>query len=342
MFNITSKDTRTIDKKTIDSYELPPFKILMIGATGTGKTSLMACMNEELIQKNSVGFVFEPDKQADKGDTATKLEKQLTNLVNKVEKLKPGEEFTDNSAIVGTANPNIYFFKGTKTGEGAFHDKEFHYPIQFKDVPGGWYTDAEAAHDKDIEFYIGEANAFLYCIDTPAMMSEDSQHRRFNHASTVRVWLQKAAQHNLLDGKSIIFILSRSEAWQCNEHELKQKFDVTYGQDIEFLKKAGATVYMTPVYTLGGISFCRYDDDNQPVYKKLGSREATKCSSPLVQLLHDGMNMYEQALKQHNGGLMATISNIFGITHHDLAEECSKELKCYLATQLDHSINKYD
>lgn len=341
MFNITFKGTRTINGKTIDSYELTPFKILMIGASGTGKTSLMACMNEELNNKDSVGFVFEPDKQADNGDTAKKLTNQLTKLISKVEKLKPGEEFTDNNAIVGNANQNIYYFKGKRIGEGTFHSKEFHYPIQFKDVPGGWYTDEKGTHDEDIEKYIGEAHAFLYCIDTPAMMSGESQHRLFNNAPTVRGWLQNAAQLDSLRGKSIIFILSRSEAWQCKEHELKQKFDATYGPDINLLKNAGAAVYMTPVYTLGGINFCRYGEDNHAVYKKFGSRQATKCSVPLVQLLHDGMIMYEQALQKHNANFWTKCQNMAGIKHFDLAEECARELKLHLESQLDNSITKY-
>lgn len=346
MIDITYIYSRTVVRNgkqiTIDSYKLPPFKILLIGTTGTGKTSLLTCMYEAFNKNTGVNFAFEPDKDADEGKTFTKIENQLIRLARMIEAKAPGEEYIDDrQQIAASSSPQEFFFKGVKSGEATFHDKEFHYHIQFKDVPGGWYNDPKAHHDIEIQNFVESADAYLYCIDTPAMMTGGGKHKEFNNQTIVSGWLQKAAANQLLKKKSIIFVLSRSEAWQSNEQELKDKFKQEYGSDINLLKQAGATVYMTPVYTLGGVNFTRYNQDGLPLYKKVGVRKPGKCNIPLIQLLHDGMDAYEQKLKIKNAKWTTKVTNSLGITHFDLAEKCARALKQRLFSLLDKSIAKY-
>lgn len=344
MINIKRKGSRKTKRDgksiTIDSYELSPFKILMIGGTGTGKTSLLACMHEEFVSGNvGAHLAFAPDKETDKGKTLDALNKQLQRLNRTIEGKEIGQQYVDNrQQIVSTADSVCYNFRGIKSGEGLFHGKEFHYLIQFQDIPGGWFHDPEGRHDKETSELIESSDAYMYCIDTPAMMTGGSFHYDFNCTSTVKSWLDKAAQNGLLKGKSIIFVLSRSERWQLEEEKVIEQFKENYASLIACLKNAKASIYVTPVYTLGGVTFTTYNEDRMPVYEKIGPRKQHKCSIPLIQLLHDGMDTYEKKLHELNKRWDIKTTNKLGITHFDLAEECAKELKQLLKKFCDKSI----
>ena len=240
--------------------------------------------------------------------------------------------------IVSSAASACYNFRGIKTGEGAFHSKEFHYLTQFRDIPGGWFHDPMGRNDKKVTELIESSDAYMYCIDTPAMMTGGSFHVDFNCYTTIKDWLDKAAQNDLLKGKSIIFILSRCERWQGEEKKVIEQFKENYASLIARLKLAEASIYVTPVYTLGGVTFTAYNKDRMPVYEKIGPRKQRKCSIPLIQLLHDGMDTYEKKLHELNKKLTTKITNAAGITHYDLAEECAKELKHLLEKFCDKSI----
>lgn len=334
------KTSRNGKQVTIDAYELSPFKILMIGGVGTGKTSLLACMHEEFASgKVSSILSFAPDKETDNGTTFSTLNKQLQRLNRTIEVKKTGEQYVDDRMqIVTSADSVCYNFRGIKTGEGTFHNKEFNYLIQFRDIPGGWFHDPMGTNDKKVTELIESSDAYMYCIDTPAMMTGGSFHYDFNCTSTVKSWLDKAAQNGLLEGKSIIFVLSRSERWQGEEKMVIERFKENYASLIACLKNAKASIYVTPVYTLGGVIFTTYNEDRMPVYEKIGPRKQHKCSIPLIQLLHDGMDTYEKKLHELNKRWDIIVSNKLGITHYDLAEECAKELKQLLKKFCDKSI----
>lgn len=341
MINIEFKKSEKIKRNgkdiTIDSYELSPFKILMMGGTGTGKTSLLACMHEEFASGTSgVNFAFEPDDD----ETFNALDHQLERLKFLIHEMKPGKQYVDSrNEIVGSSGSKKYIFRGIKTGEGAFHDKKFHFPIQFQDIPGGWYTDAESTEVKEKTTKLMEtADAYVYCIDTPAMMSGEPFHHVNNKYLTVKRWLDRAADDHLLAGKSIIFVLSRSERWRSEEDKVINQFKENYAALIERVKSDGVSIYVTPVYTLGGVVFTAYNENKVPIYTKVGPRKAGKCSIPLIQLLHDGMAWYERVLHELNENPWIRMKNALGITHYDLAEECSKEMRQVLSKLCDESI----
>lgn len=332
MINIQFKKVQEIvsdgNQITIDCYELSPFRILMMGASGTGKTTLLACMYEDFINKKFEKFSFASNDGIDEGKTRKKLDNQLKQLLKKVKSLEHGEQYTDDrQQIAPSASSQQYFFQGIKSKPATFHHKEFWYPVIFQDIPGEWYTDYDEQNEAELTKKVESADAYMYCIDTPALMSGEYTHKKFNDASRIHSWLVTAARNELLKNKSIIFILSRSEKWREDENRIIREFEEKYSNTIDLLRTAGATVYVTPVYSLGGVQFVKYNENEYPVYEKTGDRKSGKCSDPLIQMLHDGMAMYEKKLQRINRKTKIKIFNKLGITHFDIAEECARELK---------------
>lgn len=311
---------------TIDTYVLPPFSIFLIGASGTGKSSLLASMHEELVNKHA-DLSFEPDKSADKGKTFEIINKQLVKLYKDVESRKMGEKFAIPGAIAGNAQQREYHFAGKHMAEGFFHHKEFIYPVKFIDSPGGWFYDPQGTHDNEIQKSFELSQAYIYCIDTPAMVTGQKYHLENNRAIDIQSWFTKAAKNGAFKNKSIVFVLSRSEAYRCKQDLIRTKLEECYGALIRLLKSEGAQVYAVPVYTLGGISFTGEYCDGTPMYVKHGIRKAEDCEIPLIQLLYDCMNTFEQKLHELNQRIKIIISNGLGITHYDLAEECARHIK---------------
>lgn len=325
------------DDVTINTYMLTPFSIFLIGASGTGKSSLLASMHEELVNKHA-DISFVPDKSADKGKTFEFLNKQLEKLYKDVESRKMGEKFAMPNVIAGNSEQKEYHFAGKHMAKATFRHKEFIYPVKFIDSPGGWFYDPKGTHDNEIQKSFELSQAYIYCIDTPAMVTGQQYHLENNRSGDIQSWFKTAADHGVLKNKSIVFVLSRSEAYRCKQDLIRTKLEECYGALIRFLKSSGAQVYAVPVYTLGGISFTGEYCDDTPMYVKHGIRKAEDCEIPLIQLLYDCMNTFEQKLHELNQRFDIIIGNGLGITHYDLAEECARDIKEQMQPKLNPKI----
>lgn len=321
------------------TYQFNPIKIAFVGARGTGKTSLMASMYHELKEKGVSSFSVTTE-------TGRILQETYGDMLEMIEDT-PLNDIVETTGIAGSSGRDAYVFEGRESVD----DMQFVFPFEFTDMPGGWYTDAEAAalHEEEVRDILLDSSASFLVVDAPALFKGGSVHVKDNKTTAVETWYRSnmglLAQRN----HTVILVLSRCERFLSDNDMKRELFDKArkeYGLLVRDLRSAGVHVVCSWVETLGGVQFFKYEKDDAGVKRakfiKTGDYEPRNCAMPLILALRHGMKEIEDRLRDELDdfweGIATFFLSIFGLkTSTAAAHECAARLLAILEDKVGSS-----
>lgn len=276
------------------------FRIAMLGASGVGKTSMLAAMWEQFDR------VFpDPTLQFIPRDNATR--QQLTARLAELKRLAAGEpgEVDVTKGIRGDTDRQDYGFEFLHTESGAGFD------VTFTDYPGGWLDDS-AAGAEQLERIVQDARLTIVCIDAPALMElPDHKHEAWNRPRDVAAVLAQALKKRAMPDRLVLFAIMRGEKWlrQGQAVQLFRAFERRFGSTVQTIygfHKTTAAAFC-PIQTLGAVEHARYADPDaprpQPVFVKVKDQDyaPVDCDQPLryaMAYMLEVMHRYAEAERE--------------------------------------------
>lgn len=243
-------------------------KITMLGATGVGKTSLMAalynCSNNILA---GTKLIFSPN-------SATK--ERLESRLQKLKELSDRNYFKVDEGGESTAEQSLYTFNLSNLNS----DKSL-IQFTFQDYPGGYHNEKTNEKIEHVENYLTECTAVLIAIDSAAMMEEQGKWNESNNHPQQILELFKRTYQNLDFPKLVIFAPVKCEAYMKDRESIDNLYSTTeasYKELIEFFHSPSlsnkVSFVITPVQTVGSIIFSyikEIDGEAQFFYRKRNS-----------------------------------------------------------------------
>lgn len=223
-------------------------RIVMVGPSGVGKTSLLAAMRNSFEHQN-LPIILRPE-----GKTSKKLYDKWGDLLE----IEEGELYEEPPAgIIGTSGFDQYFFKLCVDGQR-------HGPnLEIVDIRGGMVTD----QDPKLMEIITSSVVVFHVVDAAVMMElsdEEAKHR--NDAASVLQVIKTNRQgaFPLL----IVSILTKCEKYlrEKQEPELRRTFDRHFAGLTEYVaSQTGISHRLVAVETLGCVQFSRLVRDGKSV-----------------------------------------------------------------------------
>lgn len=295
------------------------FRILMVGASGAGKTSLLTAMYEALEGVfEAHNCTFSPDRA-----TSGKLDEYRDTLRSYADSDDPNRPIVVGAmeGLEGGKDLRTYRFgvKFLRQEQNARHD----LTIQFDDVPGGWYY--SAAGGEEFTDILQRADAMLVAIDATALMHDVPEgddfgryHQRFNRPKSIAAALKHAGVRapggEGAGGRTraVIYTLTKAETY-CQSPEdqeaLMRKAVKAYAELTKYLTDQEVPVYITAVQTVGCLRLHRFDVDYDvkngdvvtPVFRRIvGKKYApANCDAPLRLIFGEAL---EKTLEDHRSG----------------------------------------
>ena len=253
-------------------------KILMLGPSGVGKTSLLAAMRETF-QRNAVGLVLRP-----LNDTSVNLDVKWTELFN----VEQGEVFEEARAgAVQTTEPEIYEFELKAEGQTSGER------LEIVDIRGGMVN----KQDVMLNDLIDSSTVIFHVVDSAAMMElQDQKARKHNEVgNVVNLLKQRTTGTPLL----IVTILTKCEKYLRHKQEadLRACFSSQFDGLLKFVNSKGTFSHkLVAVETLGCVHFSRIvrenDSDRLVFIKKGGELKPSRLETPLQLAIQHAFQEY--------------------------------------------------
>ncbi len=292
-------------------------QITMLGAGGTGKTTLLTAMYEQFEKTIKDGTLeLTPDDETSwlLQDRLVDLQKALTVFESKG---RVGLESTDETDGQ----------RSFKFGLGKKH-KSPSLQLVFRDYPGYYHAGNAKKEDRDfVNKILRESAAVLISIDAPALMEDKGRyHHQLNRPQQIKD-LFKKAYRNLESPRLVIFAPVKCEKYLQNEKtakELSSRVSEEYQGLLEYLDSAKLEPWIasviTPVQTVGGLIFSRIEPDEKGkpefYFRKINheAKYAPKDSEqPLRYLLSFLLRLH---LHQRNSGFFSFVRDWMGSDTH--------------------------
>lgn len=236
-------------------------KITLLGASGVGKTSLLAAIYDQfdqIIGQTNLQLTPEPK-------TRVILEERLKELKSIV-----GDGIRAKEGIRGSAEPRNFLFDLGKTGISSSSLR-----LEFQDFPGGYIDSAATPEQKQsIEKFLKESAVVLIAIDTPALMEQRGEwHKYRNNPEAIRNLFTKTYR-DLNSPKLVIFAPIKCEKYVKTEKEannLLRRVKEEYSTLLDFFHAEAllynVAVVVTPVQTVGSVSLSSIKVENgKPIF----------------------------------------------------------------------------
>lgn len=267
----------------INNSQNKPHKIIMLGGRRSGKSSVLACIIDQL-ENNTSGNICTA-MQVDQGHLFYDENKKsytmpiLSNKKLEIESFISLNSKLSNSLFVvdmGLTQERGSYYVQIKTGGSAA------MTLEFVDVRG------EAMMPKDtlypeLQKDISESDVFIITVDTPFLMEmDDSVNMTYNRISEITSSMQniKIDENDKWDKKLILFCPVKCEKW-LNEgygELIADKICKSYSTLINsWVQHPNITIWIMPVETAGGIEFSKFMDP-KIVFKSDNDRMGTSCS----------------------------------------------------------------
>ncbi len=253
-------------------------KIIMLGPSGVGKTSLLAAMRKTM-QMKTVGSddVLKLRASADSG---RKLDKKWNELAD----IESGELFEPvPSGMHGTMLVETYDFELLVPGRKPFD-------VEIVDIRGGMVSD----NKDELGGLVKDASVVFHVVDAAAMMElPDARSEVANGIGNITQLLKD----KLNNGAMVVSILTKCEAYVPDRvDKLGEVFRSQFKNLRKHLDDKEIPHRIVAVNTLGNIEFCRLaQDDNGEKFvflKKKRSIEPKAAELPLLLVLE---HLYKQA-----------------------------------------------
>lgn len=273
------------------------FPITMLGASGVGKTSMIAAMWNEFDRVCSdPRLQLIPDAQ-----TGDELDQRLIEL-KRMAAGAPGIVDCRNG-IKGDMEERDYELTMHHTESRAGFD------IIFRDYPGGWLS-PNSRKGGQVTEKLRSARIILIAVDVPSLMTHPEHvHEERNRPGMIAGLLSAAFQQHNEDcpNRLVLFTLMRGERWlrrgegQALLAQLEARYQRTFralgGRDQEI------AVAVCPIQTLGAVEFRQFNAQEQPIFEKVRDEtyRPVDCDQPLRYVLNYVTNQlrgYAEAKKQ--------------------------------------------
>jgi hypothetical protein len=178
--------------------------------------------------------------------------------------------------------------------------------INFTDFPGGWLTDDV----KSAEIYEAgsQSDVIFVPIDTPPLMEHDGEyHDYFNDPEHIRCAFNEIRRRDPDRKRLIVLAPIRCESYvetETNAETLNHKIHTAYGGLISFLSSGNNALVITPIQTVGGLRFSRFEETGEqdppvdPVFVKKDRRstyDPKDCDQPMRYLLRFMLRRHEES-----------------------------------------------
>lgn len=231
-------------------------KITMLGASGVGKTSLLAAIYDQFDKIiGTTNLQLTPDNQS-----RAILDERLQKLKSLVSEIS----IRVREGIGGDAVPRKFVFDLSQTGKRASSLR-----LEFQDFPGGYI----ASNRESVKTYLKESAVVLIAIDTPGLIEQEGRwHEDVNKPETLRE-LFKEVYQNLNSPRLVIFAPVKCEKYVKNDRdasELLRCIKERYAALLDFFRADAlldkTAVVVTPVQTVGSLEFSRVEVRNGEFY----------------------------------------------------------------------------
>lgn len=236
----------------------PTLDVAMLGASGTGKTSLVASMYSDFVSGvYDTGLTLEPQDET----TAFWLHErraELERIARDIRLREPG--------IPGGRESRDLVLSLRRTAGGGERES---LRIRFTDYPGGWLfgdptqrPPAAGSHQEELEQRMSDSQVLLVAVDTPALMWDDGRHHQaFNSPLIVMQRIQRWLDNG--QRSTVVFVPLKCEKWvRTSEGEaqasaieaLSERTREGYKEALQVLSRHETTrVLFSPVQTVGGL-----------------------------------------------------------------------------------------
>lgn len=315
--------------------------ILMVGGKRCGKSTILASMVETTDNAFKGNMTLEKDNVS----AALGLQDKINEINDYFIYAKPHQLFTPDD------NPSfeemVYSFTLKITGKNSTG-----VSIEFTDVPGEFYQLGDPGNEKAKQ-HIEESDVLMIAIDTPAMMEDEDgygygkRHLEINKAAEITQFIKSRVDIEHIQNRLILLVPIKCERYYYDGRikEVTETVKTAYRELIAYFMSPGlaenCTVAITPILSIGGIEFFRYDDRFQltkqanpnqkynPLYRFLEKQEDRKYNpkyseQPLLYLMAFASRVIKN--KNYKGGLGTKILAFLDnktVTKEDLLGELS-------------------
>ncbi|NEP43966.1 MAG: hypothetical protein F6K35_33995 [Okeania sp. SIO2H7] len=310
----------------------------MLGATGVGKTTLLASIYEQFKQINKeVNFEFLPDSETEK-----RLQENLEELKSMGDEITAKEGaggIRGTSAVAGPDSLPKFTFDLCKKARGKKGSELLR--LIFRDYPGSYVLSSNPVGREFLKKLLRESAAAIVSIDSPAMIEphqpdplnnknwnlrKDSGkwHEARNHPEEI-LELFKSAYSRLDEPKLVILAPVKCETYvQTSDAALKLLSCIKdkYAPLLKFLgdpsRRDKIAVVTTPVQTVGCLYFSRIylENFNKPrfVFRKNKSGDSYNPQDNdhlLRYLLSFLLNLHNQGQLYERSPILKTVRKAF-------------------------------
>jgi len=242
--------------------------MMMLGASGVGKTTLLATMYMELKKMDSqaqFGFQAEDDTAIDLKEAFLKLQKIIwESNFSKVERLLEG-----TAGI--TERKFSTLFEGKKEFDFSFHD----YAGGLLELKNSDNSDVER-----VKTLLRNSLVIINVIDGASLMEGSTfLNEKINNPFLLSELLGKIIDDKQVKNKLVLFVITKCETWLKNDSgrkQLEQIFEKRHKEVLNVISNnpnKNSYAVLIPVKTLGCVEFSRVNhyeegDDEEIVFVK--------------------------------------------------------------------------
>lgn len=241
----------------------------MLGATGVGKTSLLAAMYPSLISH----FPGDDYKLVPEENT----KKHLDELVISLENLGDGGVFVRRDER-GIENSQ----KSTDLEFDLQYGGRTEIKLQIRDLPGAYYTEGDGSQAIEL---LNTSDVTFWCIDSVSLMERNGRlNDKVNAAQKI---LNVFAHSNINSPHAFVVVLMCCEKWEQdrNMQELFDRFNDKFAKPLIKIcrdRRIGK-VYYTAVQTTGNLRINSFDDETPLFTRHQGRTYAPQnCELPVL------------------------------------------------------------
>jgi hypothetical protein len=267
-----------------------------LGAKGTGKTSLLACMQKSFDNEVIAGCL-NPDRETFS---------ELNIAYKQLQKMGEGDG-TDSDRVTDFVAITEYQRKYRFTLKGAKESVQVH----FFDFPGYWMNphapDENAIRDyNNIIKIVQNSMVVIVAIDTPYLMEADGRYANFAMVDEVeQVLIESLDKDN--EPKLILLVPIKCERYTHHRKEvdrllntIEQYFLKTYSLKKNPYYAERLALAIVPIHTIGNVEFSRFDIEQgkpSPKFLRNGANAGFKprdADQPFRYAISFLMNQYDR------------------------------------------------
>jgi GTPase SAR1 family protein len=242
-----------------NAKKINEIKIVMLGASGTGKTSLLTAMYDQFAATiGETNLQLTPD---------LKTSAILTEKLGDLKSLLRTPDVEPGGGLAASDDPMSYLFDlGNKGAKPSIR-------LNFQDFLGGYLNANAPEQDQNfVQDKISESEVIIIAIDTPTLMENRGQwNEKFNRPLQITNYFQRAFKE-MNAPRLVIFVPIKCEKYMQNEQSAKDllnRVKESYSLLFNFFNndaiRPWVTTVVTPIQTVGTVSFSYIEEiDGQP------------------------------------------------------------------------------